>query len=193
VYFLYWTAIAAPDGGVGFRSDLYGRDERLIAMLAEPSAEGRELVSVEPNATKRASGSSRVSDTLLPAPGDPRADIERATEPLASDEYGSELPPLDESTVDVAPTPQAGSTTQRDGVADAVRHANERTRFTDAGARPDASTTTEVNRFRRSWPDESTRYGRSRRITDDDRPFPLLRRLFEGPPPQDRYTRRGRP
>jgi murein L,D-transpeptidase YcbB/YkuD len=33
VYMLYWTAIAAEDGTVGFLPDRYGRDERLIAAL----------------------------------------------------------------------------------------------------------------------------------------------------------------
>ncbi len=33
VYFLYWTALAGPDGELGFRPDRYGRDERLIAAL----------------------------------------------------------------------------------------------------------------------------------------------------------------
>jgi L,D-transpeptidase YcbB len=34
VYVLYWTVIAEADGTVGFRHDLYGRDRRLIAALA---------------------------------------------------------------------------------------------------------------------------------------------------------------
>lgn len=193
VYFLYWTAIAAPDGGVGFRGDLYGRDARLLAALAEPRADSRELASVASNATNPAFVSGRVGDTLLPATAEPDTDTARAvSSPI--DEYGSELPPLDESGVDVTPMPQTESTTQQDGVADTVRRANERTRFTDTGGRPDAARTTEANRLRQTWPDESTRYGGNRRITaDDDRPFPLLRRLFEGPRPQDRYTRRGAP
>ena len=33
VYFLYWTAFADSDGSIQFRSDLYGRDERLIAAM----------------------------------------------------------------------------------------------------------------------------------------------------------------
>jgi hypothetical protein len=39
VYLLYWTAIAADNGTVEFRRDLYDRDERLIAALAAPPAE----------------------------------------------------------------------------------------------------------------------------------------------------------
>jgi murein L,D-transpeptidase YcbB/YkuD len=35
VYFLYWTAIPAADGSVGFRPDRYGRDARLIAALTK--------------------------------------------------------------------------------------------------------------------------------------------------------------
>ena len=33
VYLMYWTAIAQPDGTVGFRSDFYDRDSRLVALL----------------------------------------------------------------------------------------------------------------------------------------------------------------
>ena len=35
VYFLYWTALAGPDGQVGFRPDIYGRDATLIAALTK--------------------------------------------------------------------------------------------------------------------------------------------------------------
>jgi murein L,D-transpeptidase YcbB/YkuD len=34
IYMLYWTAIADPNGNVGFRTDRYGRDPPLIAALA---------------------------------------------------------------------------------------------------------------------------------------------------------------
>ena len=34
VYFLYWTAFADPDGGMEFRPDIYGRDQRMIAAMA---------------------------------------------------------------------------------------------------------------------------------------------------------------
>jgi len=33
VYFLYWTAFAGPDGALQTRSDIYGRDRRLIAAM----------------------------------------------------------------------------------------------------------------------------------------------------------------
>jgi len=35
VYFLYWTALAGPDGQIGFRPDIYGRDAALIAALTK--------------------------------------------------------------------------------------------------------------------------------------------------------------
>jgi murein L,D-transpeptidase YcbB/YkuD len=35
VYFLYWTAIAAPDGTVSFRPDRYGRDATLIGAMTK--------------------------------------------------------------------------------------------------------------------------------------------------------------
>ena len=33
VYFLYWTAVAAPEGGLKYHSDIYGRDRRMIAAM----------------------------------------------------------------------------------------------------------------------------------------------------------------
>jgi murein L,D-transpeptidase YcbB/YkuD len=38
VYLLYWTAIPQADGTVGFRTDRYGRDAKLIALLRSPPA-----------------------------------------------------------------------------------------------------------------------------------------------------------
>lgn len=204
VYFLYWTAIAASDGGVGFRADLYGRDASLIAALADPDVESREIASVESNATSPATGSGRVSDRLLPATGESRADSERGVEPSPLDEYGSELPPLgDERGAEIppltdpgaedAPTPQTESTTRRDDVSDAVRRANDRTRFSDAGRRPEAARPTEATGLRRSWADDYERFGRSRRLTQSEPAFPLLNRLFGGNRSRDPYTRGGRP
>jgi murein L,D-transpeptidase YcbB/YkuD len=37
VYFLYWTAFAGSNGAMEFRSDIYGRDKRLIAAMTVPS------------------------------------------------------------------------------------------------------------------------------------------------------------
>jgi len=186
VYFLYWTAIAAPDGGVGFRGDLYGRDARLIAALAQPGVESRELASVESNVPESRPG--RVTNTLLPAMDEPRAN----TEPSPLDEYGSELPPLDESSPDIAPTPDGGPPAQNRDLSEAVRSANQRTQFTDRG-RDEGARPTEPTGLRRSWPDDYERYGRSRRVTQGEPAFPLLNRLFGGNRSRDPYTRRGRP
>lgn len=38
VYLLYWTAVPADDGMVGFRSDFYGRDKALLAAMAATRA-----------------------------------------------------------------------------------------------------------------------------------------------------------
>jgi murein L,D-transpeptidase YcbB/YkuD len=42
VYILYWTAFVEPDGSVQFRADVYGRDRRLAAALAEGDRSGRD-------------------------------------------------------------------------------------------------------------------------------------------------------
>jgi murein L,D-transpeptidase YcbB/YkuD len=201
VYFLYWTAIAGSDGGVGFRADLYGRDAPLIAALAEPVVKDEELPNVaDANPTESVAGATRVSNTLLPATAERSPVTEGAADPQPVNEYGSELPPLDQPGSELppvdngdsgaSPAPRTDSAIQRNGAADAVRRANDRTQFSDTARRPDTVRTTEPTGLRRSWPDETSRYGRSRRVTNDDGPFPLLRRLFDGPPPRDPYTRR---
>jgi L,D-transpeptidase YcbB len=64
VYFLYWTALAGPDGQMGFRPDIYGRDETLIAALAKgnssvPMSEG-------PMSAMSVKGSPSDADELSP-------------------------------------------------------------------------------------------------------------------------------
>jgi hypothetical protein len=200
VYFLYWTAIAAPDGGVGFRSDLYGRDARLIDALAK-HAEGRpELAGVtESNAAEPVAGSARISNTLQPATVEPGVDAEHELAPL--DERGSELPPLDERGSELPPlndpgtdvAPHTESAIQSRDIADAVRRADENTQFTDTSRRSDAARTTEVTGLRRTWPDDGMRYERSRPLTQSEPAFPLLKRLFEGSRPRAPSARRGSP
>ena len=47
VYIVYWTAIASQDGTAGFRSDIYGRDARLLAALAGQSSRGLTMNTTE--------------------------------------------------------------------------------------------------------------------------------------------------
>jgi murein L,D-transpeptidase YcbB/YkuD len=53
IYVLYWTAMAAEDGSVGFRRDLYGRDRRLETALRQRSNPpmAREAMVGCPNAS----------------------------------------------------------------------------------------------------------------------------------------------
>ena len=189
VYYLYWTAIPAPDGAVGFRGDLYGRDAQLIDVLSRTRDDERAPGSaIEPIAE-----STRVSDTLLPATIDPSADTERGSELSPLDERGSELPALDESGGDIAPMPDAGPATQNRDVSEAVRSANQRTRFTYYPGRDEGTRSSESTEPPRTRPSEDTRYGRPSRLTQPEPAFPRLNRLFEGNRSRAPYTGRGRP
>jgi murein L,D-transpeptidase YcbB/YkuD len=60
VYILYWTAFVGPDGLVEFRDDVYGRDRRLAAALAEaqsaPRQELARAIGGCPSSREEASG-----------------------------------------------------------------------------------------------------------------------------------------
>jgi murein L,D-transpeptidase YcbB/YkuD len=45
IYVLYWTAVPEPEGGVRFVRDLYGRDQRMIAVMRQQSL---RVAAVEP-------------------------------------------------------------------------------------------------------------------------------------------------
>ncbi len=46
IYLLYWTAFADAEGAIEFRPDIYGRDQRLIAALADHAASQRVTSAV---------------------------------------------------------------------------------------------------------------------------------------------------
>jgi murein L,D-transpeptidase YcbB/YkuD len=48
VYLLYWTAFVDPDGGIEFRDDIYGRDQRLAAAMDARDAQERLSTPVSP-------------------------------------------------------------------------------------------------------------------------------------------------
>jgi murein L,D-transpeptidase YcbB/YkuD len=71
VYFLYWTAVAAPDGDVAFRPDRYDRDPPLIAALSgsrhgAPAAapDSRSRTGSPPKKPKKAG--AKVSEDVSP-------------------------------------------------------------------------------------------------------------------------------
>ena len=45
IYVLYWTAVPEPEGGVRFVRDLYGRDQRMIAVMRQQTL---RVAAVEP-------------------------------------------------------------------------------------------------------------------------------------------------
>jgi murein L,D-transpeptidase YcbB/YkuD len=49
VYFVYWTAVPEPEGGLTYSADVYGRDRRLIAAMR---AKQIRIASIDPPCTK---------------------------------------------------------------------------------------------------------------------------------------------
>jgi murein L,D-transpeptidase YcbB/YkuD len=52
VWLLYWTAWVDADGVLQIRDDLYGRDQRLAAVLANPPAVAVPIASADPSTPK---------------------------------------------------------------------------------------------------------------------------------------------
>jgi murein L,D-transpeptidase YcbB/YkuD len=72
VYFLYWTAVAHPDGSVAFRSDRYDRDPPLIAALsgsrhgAAATSAHRPSQAGSPGKKKAKKAGAKISEEICP-------------------------------------------------------------------------------------------------------------------------------
>ncbi len=64
VYFLYWTTLAGPDGQIGFRPDIYGRDASLIAALTK----GKSSVPMRENPMRAKPMKTNPSEADDPSP-----------------------------------------------------------------------------------------------------------------------------
>jgi hypothetical protein len=107
VYFLYWTAIAADDGTVGYRRDFYTRDDRLIRALSAPPEERDEPTAVASDQIAPP-GVARVNDTFLPAIESAGAITEPPAERHPSTRSNSTVPRQLASNEQIEPTRLSG-------------------------------------------------------------------------------------